>query len=308
MSSPLTGVFPVLPTPFAPDGTPDTAALCRLVDFAVAAGANGVVFPGMASEVETLTPDERASLVAAVGCHLAGRLPFIVGASDADPARAAARATEGAATGAAAAMVMAPRHAGTDAAGHVTWFTALAERCPLPVMLQNAPPPNGAGLDPEVIAEVARAVPSVRFVKEETMPCGQHVTRLRHLCDGHVDAVFGGAGARYVMDELARGAAGTMPALELADMHARLWQAWSAGDAATARRLYTHSLPLLVFQAVFRVRATKAVLHRRGLIPGTDARAAGPVLDDGDMAELRALLAEADAAGLFLDHRPHLAP
>ena len=52
--------------------------------------------------------------MAALGRHLDGRLPFLVGASDADPARAAARARKGGTPGATGAMVMAPPAAGAD--------------------------------------------------------------------------------------------------------------------------------------------------------------------------------------------------
>jgi 4-hydroxy-tetrahydrodipicolinate synthase len=302
----LSGVFPVVPTPFALDGAPDAASLLALVDYAIDSGADGVVFPGMASEVETLTPAERASLVAEVGKRVGGRVPFIVGASDPDPALAAARASEGAAHGAAAAMIMAPGLGGGEAAGQIAYFSAVAAQCPLAIMLQNAPPPNGAGLSAPVLAEIARAVPGVRYVKEETMPCGQHVSHILRSCGGDVDAVFGGAGARYVIDEMARGAAGTMPALELIDVHVRLLRAWRAGDVAQARHLYNLSLPLLMFQAVFRVRATKEVLRRRGRLAHAGARASGPVLDANDQIELHALLQDADQAGLFLVDRPDL--
>jgi 4-hydroxy-tetrahydrodipicolinate synthase len=104
---------------------------------------------------------------------------------------------------------------------------------------------------------------------------------------------MGGAGARFILDELARGACGTMPALELADAHVALWRAWQRGDRAEARRIYTLTLPLLAFQMTFRVRATKEVLKRRGLLTHTGARAAGPKLDAGDMAEIGELLATA---------------
>lgn len=303
----LEGVFPVLPTPFAADGAPDAPALLRLADWAIACGVDGIVFPGMASEVETLKPEERADLVARLGRHLGGRVPFIVGASDPDPARAAARVREGRAAGAVAAMVMAPQPNGADVARHVAFYAEVAAGSDgAKLMLQNAPPPNGAGLGPAAVAEIARAVPAIRYVKEETMPCGQHVTRIREAAGDAVDAVFGGAGARYVVDELARGAAGTMPALEVADVHVRLMAAWRRGDVAEARRLYNASLPLLVFQMVFRVRATKEVLRRRGLLAQVGARAAGPVLDAHDQAELRALLS--DARGMFDRDPPDLAP
>jgi 4-hydroxy-tetrahydrodipicolinate synthase len=289
----INGVFPVLPTPFAPDGAPDVAAFLRLADFAIEAGVDGVVFPGMASEVETMSAAERGALVAALGAHLGGRVPFIVGASHADPAESAARAREGQAAGAVAAMIMAPPQCGQDIAKHVAFYAAVAEAAPgIAIMLQNAPAPNGAGLSPEAVAAVTAQVPAIRTVKEETLPCGQHVTRILAAATT-LDGVMGGAGARFILDELARGACGTMPALELADAHVALWRAWQRGDRAEARRIYTLTLPLLAFQMTFRVRATKEVLKRRGLLTHTDARAAGPKLDAGDMAEIGELLATA---------------
>ena len=140
----LEGVFPVLPTPFTPGGEPDADALLRLADWAIACGVDGIVFPGMASEVETLKPEERAALVARLGRHVGGRVPFIVGASDPDPARAAARVREGRAAGAVAAMVMAPQPNGADVARHVAFYAAVAEGGEgVALMLQNAPPPRG---------------------------------------------------------------------------------------------------------------------------------------------------------------------
>jgi 4-hydroxy-tetrahydrodipicolinate synthase len=216
-----------------------------------------------------------------------------VGASHADPAESAARAREGQAAGAVAAMIMAPPHAGQDIAKHVAFYAAVAEAAPgIAIMLQNAPAPNGAGLSPEAVAAVTAQVPAIRTVKEETLPCGQHVTRILNAATT-LDGVMGGAGARFILDELARGACGTMPALELADAHVALWRAWQRGDRAEARRIYTLTLPLLAFQMTFRVRATKEVLKRRGLLTHTDARAAGPKLDAGDMAEIGELLATA---------------
>jgi 4-hydroxy-tetrahydrodipicolinate synthase len=299
---PLSGVFPVLPTPFASDGAPDPQALARLIAFVVEAGADGLVYPGMASEVETLSPEERLAMVDALGRALGGRLPFIVGASAADPAAAAARAEEGRLRGARAAMIMAPAAAGADADRQIAFFSAVAAATTLPIMLQNAPAPMGAGLSPELVAAIVQAVPAIRYVKEETLPCGQNLTRIKAAAGDRLDGVFGGAGARYLMDELARGASGTMPAAELADVHAAIWRAHRAGDGVTARRLYSRTLPLLLFQQTFRVRMTKAVLAARGLLASTAARASGPTLDASDEAELAALIAE--AADLFSIHAP----
>lgn len=296
----MSGVFPVLPTPFTSDNRIDPQALDALVAFVVGAGVDGVVYPGMASEVETLAPDERAVMVQKVGQLLDGRLPLIVGASDADPHRAAAHAEEGRRAGARAAMIMAPALLKNDIDAHCSYYQTIADKTALPIMLQNAPQPMGAGLSPEQVAAIIKRVPAIRYVKEETLPCGQHVTHILSEVGDRLDGVFGGAGARYLMDELARGAAGTMPATELADVHVAIWRAFRQGQKDEARRLYSRTLPLLLFQAVFRVRLTKAVLSARSLLQSRFARAAGPQFDAADEAECNALMAE--AADLFKQH------
>jgi 4-hydroxy-tetrahydrodipicolinate synthase len=284
----LTGTFPVLCTPFRADGSIDTGDFDRLIEFVIACGADGCVYPGVASEVDTLTPDERAMMVARLGNRLASRIPFIVGASAPTPAETTARIAEGAAAGASAAMVMAPGALGADVPAHIAHFAAI--NSPLPIMLQNAPVPIGAGLAPEDVASIARSVPSIAYVKEESLPCGQNLTRIRQAAGDAILGVFGGAGGRYITDELARGALGTMPAAELADLHVRLVRAWQGGDEAEARRLFAASMPLLNFQAVFRMHMTKATLARRGVLTHTHVRGKGPVMDDGDQAELSVML------------------
>src|SRR5260221_292993 len=88
------------------------------------------------------------------------------------------------------------------------------------------------GLDAAAVAQVVARVPAVRYVKEEAMPCGQRITMLLAREDLaaalHFAGVLGGAGARYLLDELARGAIGTMPARELTDVHVRMVAAWGA--------------------------------------------------------------------------------
>ena len=135
-------------------------------------------------------------------------------------------------------------------------------------------------------------MPGVEYVKEETLPCGQRISQLLAAAPSNLRGVFGGAGGRYITDELARGACGTMPACELIDLHVRQFALHRAGDHRGVRVLFDRMLPLLNFQAVFRMAMTKEVLRRRGVIEATHVRAAGPRLDAGDMRELSAMLDE----------------
>jgi 4-hydroxy-tetrahydrodipicolinate synthase len=295
MTKLLSGAFPVLPTPFRNDGAIDETDFLSIIDFAIAAGAHGVVYPGVASEVDTLTHEERRRQVELLARRIAGRIPIVVGTSDPDAAAASRYIAHATTMGAAAAMLMAPGHAGNDIAVQTDYFRAASAGAALPIMLQNQPKPIGAGLTPEEVAALARAVPTIRYVKEETQPCGQNLSRIAAALGDDIDGIFGGAGGRYIMDELNRGAAGTMPAAELTDIHAAIVSAFRTSDTAEARRLYSASLPLLNFQAVFRMHMTKETLRRRGVIRHTFVRGKGPRFDAGDRAELAALLDEFSA-------------
>ena len=212
MKTSLSGAFPVLPTPFRSNGAIDETDFIAIVRFALESNVDGVVYPGVASEVDTLTEEERRRQVDLLAAEIGGRIPIIIGASDPDPDVAARHVAHAARIGAAAAMVMAPVHLGNSIEAQTEYFQHVAADAGVPIMLQNQPKPIGAGLTPEEVAAVASAVDMIRYVKEETPPCGQHLTRIRNAAGGSVDAIFGGACGRYVMDEMARGAAGTMPA------------------------------------------------------------------------------------------------
>ena len=289
-SRPLNGVFPIVATPFRADGSPAPAELARVVDFIIAADADGIVFPGVASEFETLSPAERTTLVETVAQANHGRVALVVGVSAANASDAARHAEQARAVGAAAVMAVAPPALRDDTESQLAYYRAIAAEG-LPIVLQNAPAPAGCGLTPERVAQIVSAVPGIDYVKEETLPCGQRITRLLALLPG-LAGVFGGAGGRYITDELARGACGTMPACELTELFVAQFAAHRAGDVALVRSLYNTMLPLLNFQAVFRMAMTKEVLRRRGIIESSHVRAAGPALDAGDLRELDALLAD----------------
>ncbi|MBB4101136.1 dihydrodipicolinate synthase family protein [Sphingomonas kyeonggiensis] len=286
----LQAVLPILPTIFTESGAVDEAGMRRVLDYIVAAGAQGVVFPGLASEYDMLSVEERLHLTARIGEWLDGRVPFVVGGSTGDTREAIAYAEAGAKAGASAAMILTPKTFAGDLGAMADFFRAAHEGSGIAIMLQNAPAPMGIGMPLEQVAELAHQVPGIKYVKEEAPPSGQRITRLTELAGDSLEAVFGGAGARYVIDELARGARGTMPACEITELHVRMLADYAAGEEDKARDLFERTLPLLNMQAIFRWRLTKAVLQRRGLIESIYVRAPGPELDRYDRAELDALL------------------
>lgn len=287
----LKGILPVLPTPFTTTGAVDEAAMVRVVDFALACGVDGMVFPGFASEVDELDAQERTQLLRLVVARVAGRVPVVAGASAATVEAAIAHAREAVAVGVNVVMIQAPKSVGVGAQAVAAFYQAIADAVPgLEIVLQNAPAPRGSDLKPDVLLEIVKRNPSITYVKEETLPAGPAITTLLQDKPAHLKGVLGGGGSRYIIDEYRRGVCGAMPAIEIADLHVALDRAFRAGDEATARDLYMRTLPLLVIQINYRMALTKHVLAHRGVLTSTVVRAPLPVLDAVDRSEIEAWL------------------
>lgn len=291
MTKGIAGTAPVLPTPFDDTGQIDEDGFRDIVNFAIQQGVDCLVFPGLASEYDQLSLDERLHLIALLGSLTKGEVDFVVGASGHTPGETPVLIEAGAKAGAAAAMIVTPSVYAGDIDGLAAFYRDAGEGADLPLMLQNAPKPMGIALSPAEVLEVVRRVPAIHYVKEENMPCGQRITTLCKGAPANLAGVFGGAGGRYIVDELNRGAIGTMPAIELVEGHVKLMKAHAAGDRQLVWELYERMLPILAMQAVFRWRLTKEVMRRRGLIKSAFTRAPGAELDAQDQVELGLMLA-----------------
>ena len=228
-----------------------------------------------------------------VAKEVAGRVPIIGGASAASANDVISAGNQALEHGIDHLMIMAPSHLGNDIEAHTAFFAEITARLTnAQIILQNAPNPIGAGLDTNAIASLARSNPSITYIKEETLPSGPAITALLASEIPHLKGVFGGGGARYIIDELDRGACGALPAVELTDLHVALYEAHVECNHSYARALYRLSLPLLVSQAVYRMRLTKHVLAKRGIADATHVRAPIPELDDFAKLNIDYMLAE----------------
>ena len=289
----LQGIFPVIPTLFTNDNQLDLDAQAKVIRFAIDAGADGLVFPGVASEYNHLTASERSTLLELLGKETRGAVPLVGGASASSAEEVIAAGIAARAHGIEHLMIMAPQGLGHDVEKHRAFFAEIAKALSgSEIILQNAPSPIGAGLSAEAIVELVRTNPGITYVKEETLPSGPAITAIRGAEVPTIKGVFGGGGARYIIDELNRGAIGAMPAVELTDLHVALHRAYIAGEHAAARSIYQLSLPLLVSQAIYRMRLTKHVLKERGIADALHVRAPLPEMDSQAIADMRVMLSD----------------
>jgi dihydrodipicolinate synthase/N-acetylneuraminate lyase len=285
------GVFAIPCTPFTEGGAVDEASLRREVRFCLECGAHGLVAPVNASEVYTLADDERKRVVSLVAEENAGRVPFVAGCSALSAPHAVMLARQAREAGADGIIAMPPLVRKASEAEIHEYYRAISDAAGLPIVLQDFIAPIGTPMAAELMARMVREIPQVNFVKEETA-LGPHVmSRLRELCGENLRGLMGGQGGRYLFNEWARGACGTMPACHLADVQVDLWNLLEAGREREARDVFNGMLPLLNFEHMYAVAAYKEVLYRRGVIATTVCRGGPGALDDVDRRELDAILA-----------------
>lgn len=292
MTQRLSGIFPVLQTPLDAQGELDIPSLRREVDFCVRAGAHGVVFPALGSEVQFLSDRERRELVEVVAAESYGRIPFIATVSAPSAAIAVEHARHAATVNAQAVMALPPYISQATGEEILDYFRRIAQVCPLPLVVQNAAP----GVSPDFLARLMREVPQVRYIKEESGASAHNVSavmRATAQTQSPCDGIFGGAFGRWMLSELRRGASGFMPAAEIIDVYVQVWDAWQAGDMALARRIFNLILPLINQLMLLGLPVSKEVLVRRGVFQTTRMRSPGAQsLDDDDRVELAAILAD----------------
>ena len=113
VAEPLSGVFPIAPTPFTETGELDLEGQHRVLDCMIDQGVDGICILGIFSEQFLLSDVERSTLVDLCLSHVGGRVPVIVTCSHFSTQIAAARARAAAQAGASMLMLMPPYHGAT---------------------------------------------------------------------------------------------------------------------------------------------------------------------------------------------------
>jgi 2-keto-3-deoxy-L-arabinonate dehydratase len=283
------GIQPVLQLPFADDpeqGIVD-AELVALIEHMIAAGVDGLVVPGLASEAWALAEQERDHVVSLVAATISGRVRLIVGL-DGATAVAADRARRAVDRGAAGLMVLPPSQADSPRA-IVEHFRRVADAGGVPVLMQDSPQVTGVRLDVPTIVATIESHPLVISLKAEVPGSGPKTTAAH---DSGVEIVAGWGGLGY-LEQIERGAVGCMPGCDLGPALLDIDRAVRSGDPEIAVRSYQRILPLLSFETAslsLLVLSAKRHLRRVGIFTSEAMRAPARELDQGEAATVDALL------------------
>ncbi len=281
----MKGLFGLLPTPYTDDLEVHTKDLRAVADFCCRTGQHGIVWPVMVGEFYFLGEEERVRNLNEILEEVDGRLPVVFGCAGVSVPQSLifARAAQSARPD--AIISMAPARSSSEVA--IEMYHRLADLFDGPIFVQNA-----GGYSPltgEQIGKLVDDIPQIQYIKEERQPGPKHVTEVVSLVGDRIKTVFGGAGGKFLPDELRRGADGCMPACDLGDVQARIFELWWDGREEEARELHRRVLPLTIRKSHAFVRY---VLRRRGVFTPTAERASAGAarLDDDDKREISILI------------------
>ena len=230
-----------------------------------------------------------------------GRLPIVAGIGASSKEESILLGKEVMKNGIDHFMLMAPKEFEKDIDKHRVFFQDVAAALPNGIIvLQNAPSPSGAGLNAEELILISKNNEAIKYIKEETLPSGPTITALLNSNLPHLLGVFGGAGARFIIDELNRGSLGAFPAAEIIDLHVAIYHAHQKGEAKQARNLYRMSLPLLTAQMIYRMELTKYILKKRGIVDALHVRVPLPKLDTQAKLDLDLILQDLQEENILM--------
>jgi 4-hydroxy-tetrahydrodipicolinate synthase len=289
------GLFPIAPTPFHPDGRVDYASVDTLIQRYIAARATGVTVLGIMGEAPKLEPEESLEITARFIDGM-GKLPVIVGVSA--PGFAAMRSLARAVMerGAAGVMIAPVPSLRTD--DQITGYYRQAVEAigaDIPFVIQDYPLTLSVQMTPKVIRDIVQEHASCVMLKHEDWPGLEKISTLRGFQkDGSMKpiSILTGNGGLFLDFEMERGADGAMTGYAFPEMLADVVDMQKAGRRDEAHDLFNAHLPLLRYeqQQGVGLAVRKYVLMRRGFIASDAQRKPGAALTPAARAEVDYLL------------------
>ena len=158
-----TGV--ALATPFNDDYTIDYNGLEKLIDHTIKGGVDYLVALGTTGEVATLNATEKKQVLAACLKYNAGRVPVVYGIGGNNTQAVLDEIANTDFTGIDAILSVSPYYNKPSQAGIIAHYRAIADACPVPVILYNVPGRTMSNLSAETTLSLANH-PNIIGIKE----------------------------------------------------------------------------------------------------------------------------------------------
>jgi 2-keto-3-deoxy-L-arabinonate dehydratase len=287
------GIFPIALTPFDEDYEIDTGSQLALINYLIDCGVHGLAIFGNASEGYTLSESEKARLMKLIIGEVRRRVPVFVSTGHTGTHVAVQLSRQAQEAGADGLMVLPPYFLKPSSEDLFGYYKAISDAVGIPIMIQDAPMLTGVNMGAAQIARMARECTNVAYCKVEAPPTPEKISELQQVADSQL-VCFGGLNGHFLLEELQRGARGTMPGSDMMVMFVKVWSDYEAGRIKEARAQFNRHLPLIRFelQPGLGASAMKHNLKAAGIIKRCTVRPPTRSLDPTGIVELQQIVEE----------------
>jgi 4-hydroxy-tetrahydrodipicolinate synthase len=198
-----------MPTPFTKKSKIDFDSIGNLVELAIKTKCYGIVIMGVMGEAHRLTENERNDVINHVSKRVNNRIPITVGVSGESVEIVSQRIKESNVLGANYILCSPPKMLKTNENVLLEFFKGISKDNNLPIVLQDLPQETGVNLTAEFINKIATKVSQIKFIKLEDPPTPKKISEILSKTSNKL-GIFGGLGGAFLIEELMRGAIGTM--------------------------------------------------------------------------------------------------
>lgn len=236
------GSLVAIVTPFDPETEEiDRTAFRQLVKWHTEEGTDGIVVAGTTGEAPALKKKERRELIEMAGDVMGSDMELIAGTGSSSTRETVELTSMAEASGATAALVVAPFYNKPEPEGLIDHYTAVSGQTDIPIILYDNPSRSGIGIPPRVVSELS-ARSSIVAIKEASGDL-THAMQIRknsdlHLLSGSDPYIYpimalGGTGSINVIANVAPGRTRDM-------IHYAL-----EGNVEKSREVYEELFPLM---------------------------------------------------------------
>jgi 4-hydroxy-tetrahydrodipicolinate synthase len=240
----ISGVIPILPTPFNNDESLDESGYETILGFAKKAGCKTVGLPAFGSEFYKLSPGERSRILETV-FELGTGLDIIVQCNHTSPAVVKTLVAEAEKLGASAINSALPRALPVSDQHLFDFASAVCSSTGLPVIIQDYNP-GGPVIGFDFAMRLSDTFDNFQYIKYEVPGIGPLISDLLEATGGKVKVISGWGGS-YMLEQVPAGIAGIMPGIPLADFFIEIWSKAASGRMEESMKMFSAISPYLSF-------------------------------------------------------------
>lgn len=184
MNNPFLGTGIAIVTPFKNDGSVDHHSLANIVEYNIENGTNYIVISGTTGESATVTAKEKEAVIKTISETNKGRLPLVLGIGGNDTAKVIQEIQNTDLSAFTGILSVSPYYSKPTQEGVYQHFKAIAEACPISIILYNVPGRTASNMSPETTLRLAKDFENIVAVKEAGNSMSQYFHLLRDKPEG----------------------------------------------------------------------------------------------------------------------------